>query len=82
MVDFSNRAAIKARFHELSAKREQILAASAPLRAKRDDIVNKARADEEILNVQIREAEAGLYELDVERGLLARAVGGQTGEPK
>lgn len=80
MVDMSNRKAICARFHELGALRETKLAKSAPLRKQRDAIVNEARATEEALNRKIEEAEAGLYEIDVERGALSRAVGGRTGE--
>ena len=81
MVDMSSRVSIKARFHELGAQREAKLVASAPLRAKRDIMVAKHKMDEEALNEQIRLKEVGLYEIDIERGMLARAVGGQTGEP-
>ena len=80
MVDMSSRKAIKARFHELGRTREAILAKSAPLRAKRDKIVNDARAAEEKLNEEIKVIEEPLYAIDMERGALSRAVGGQTGE--
>ena len=82
MVDMSSRTEIKKRFHALGAERERKLALSAPLRARRDALVTKARAEELELNKQIKAAEVGLYEIDVERAALARAVGGQTGEPK
>ena len=80
MVDMSSRASIRARFAELGAKREEILAASGPIRAERDKLLQETEKAEEALNVKIREAEKGLYELDVERGMLARAIGGRTGE--
>lgn len=73
--------AARERFHALGYKREEIKKVSDPIRAKRDKFVQDARAKEMKLNAELREAEQGLYELDQERAILARALLGQTGEP-
>jgi uncharacterized coiled-coil DUF342 family protein len=72
---------MRERFHELRRHREAILAKSAPLREKRDAIVNEARERETKLNDQIVKAEATLFEIDQEAAMIARALGGQTGAP-
>lgn len=72
---------LRARFAELSTQRETIVAAAAPLREKRDALVNKAREDEKAINAEIRKAEAGLFELDQERAMISRALGGKTSDP-
>lgn len=79
-MDF-DPATLRARFHQLGAERAARLAASAPLREARDAFVNEARAKEAAMNAAIAEAEAGLFQSDQERGMIARALGGRTGEP-
>lgn len=76
-TDFSPEA-LRARFQELTKKHDQIRAKSDPLREKRDQQVQKARAEEDKLNAQIAKAEAGLYENEMERAAVARALGGRT----
>ena len=61
----------------LDGLRAKILACSAPLRAERDRIVNEARAKENELNARIKEIEADLFQIDTDRALLARALGGR-----
>lgn len=70
---------MRKRFHELSARREAILAASAPLRAKRETAVALYESVVKPLEAQIKEAEAGLYDIDQERAIIARALNGKTG---
>jgi hypothetical protein len=72
---------LRRRFHELSAQRNAKLGASGPLRMQRDALIAQHEADIAQLNAHIKDAEAGLYEIDVERGALVRALNGQTGEP-
>ncbi len=67
------------RFHELGAKREAIKAASNPLRAKRDAYAAESDATLRAMDDQIREAERGLFEIEQERAIIARALGGKTG---
>lgn len=71
----------RARFAELTAAAAAIRAKVDPLREHRDAVVNKAREDEQVLNDEIREAEAGLFEIEQERAMIVRALGGKTGEP-
>lgn len=75
--------ALRARFAELTAQRDAIHAVSMPLREARDAEINalleEARAKRSAHDVAIREAEAGLFELDQERANLVRALKGQTG---
>ena len=66
---------MRRRFHELGAKREAMLAVSTPLRAKRDALIAEHTAAVQALEAQIKAAEAGLYEIDVERGIITRALG-------
>jgi hypothetical protein len=70
---------MRKRFHELGAQHDAILAKSAPLRAKRDQAVALYESVAKPFEAQIREAEAGLYEIDKERAFIARALGGKTG---
>ena len=72
---------MRARFHELGRQRAVILTKSEPLRQQRDRFVADMEGKLAELNAQVKEAEAGLFEIDVERGALARALGGKTGEP-
>lgn len=81
-MKFPTPEALRARFRELTEKREKILAKSAPLREERDRIANEARAKETALNKRIKTVEADLYENEQERAMIARALGGKTGEPE
>lgn len=71
----------RARFHELRAQREKIVAKSEPLRAKRDKFASEARDKELEMNQDIKEAEAGLAEIDQEMAFISKGLGGRTGLP-
>ena len=72
---------LRKRFHSLTAKGAAIRAKSDPIRKKRDaTIVNQAKTLDE-LNKKLRDAESGLYEIEQERAMIARALGGRVGEP-
>lgn len=69
------------RFATLGKQRDAILAKSGPLRAARDTLVAASQPKERALHKQIVAAEQGLYDIDMERGALARALKGKTSEP-
>jgi uncharacterized coiled-coil DUF342 family protein len=75
---------MRKRFHELGKKRAAILAKTMPLREKRDKILQKAEAEAKALADQFKKIEADekLFELDQERAVIARALGGKTGKPE
>ncbi len=69
---------MRARFHELTARREQIIATSP--RADRDRLIDTlTTAQQRDFAERIKAHEAELYDIDVERAALARALGGKTG---
>ena len=70
---------MRRRFHELGAKRDEILAKSTPLREKRDAVLAEMEASVKALSAEIKAAEAGLFEIDQERGAITRALKGKTG---
>jgi uncharacterized coiled-coil DUF342 family protein len=75
---------MRKRFHELGRKREAILAKTTPLREERDKIVQEADAKAKALAAQFKQIEkdGGLFDIDMERGMLARALNGKTGVPQ
>jgi uncharacterized coiled-coil DUF342 family protein len=68
---------LRKQFDELRTRREEILSRSTPLREERDRVVNEARAFARAANIQIKEIEAGLREIDTDISNLARALGGR-----
>jgi len=70
---------MQARFHALTAQRAEIAAKADPLRAKRDAAVAAHDAIVKPIENEIRAIEAPLFEIDRERALIARALGGKTG---
>ncbi len=76
-----NPESLRARFALLGEQRDGMIAMSAPLRDQRDAIARDAQAEIKALDEQIENAEAGLFDLDQERALIARALGGKTGLP-
>lgn len=69
---------MRARFHELGQKREQIITTSPRVeRDKRDAELTEAQRRD--FAKRIKEHEKELYDIDVERAALARALGGKTG---
>ena len=80
MIDITNPAALRARFAELGTQREAALVVSTPLREERDAIAAASAEHITALDAQIKDAETDLFALDQERALIARALGGRTGE--
>lgn len=70
---------LRARFAELGEQRAAMLTASGPLREQRDEIARALQAQIADIDTQIRAAELGMFDLDQERALIARALGGKTG---
>lgn len=73
---------MRKRFHDLGKQREAIMVKVKPFQDERD----KVRAQRDAFDAQLRtmhakiKAEsAGLYDIDMERGALARALNGKTG---
>lgn len=73
---------MRERFKALSDQRASILEASSPLREKRDKLLAKQQREVEELNNNIRTAERELYDIDVELGMISRALGGLTAVQK
>lgn len=71
--------AMKDAFHAKRKERAAVLAKLDPLVAKRDKIANDARAKLLPLDDEIKAIKAPLYDLDMEIGMIARALGGKTG---
>lgn len=71
---------MRARFHELGNQREKILAESTPLRQVRDAIVREVEPRIKELERQFKKIEEPLFDLDMERAALARALKGKTGD--
>jgi hypothetical protein len=69
---------MRARLAALDTQRGAILAQTLPLRAQRDAILQAADQQAKALAQQYRSIEAELYAIDVERGTLAKALGGRS----
>lgn len=76
-----DRDKLKKRFHELTAKAAAIRAKSDPVRAARDKLVAKHAKEEAAANKKVKDVEEGLFEIEQERAMIARAVG-NVGEPE
>jgi len=75
-----SKEAMKTRFHEIKKTVEDIETKTAPLRAERDSLVNSVNPKIAKLEKQYKDLEAPLFELKNEFAMIARALGGQTGE--
>lgn len=80
MTDFSPEA-MRRRFAELTTKRDEILQQSTPLREQRDRMLADHQQQQKNLNDEIAKVETGLFDIDQERAMLARALNGKTGDP-
>lgn len=65
---------LRQKFTELCAQRDAIMAKSIPLREKRDQAIAKARAAEDKLTRDVKDAESGLFDLNNEIAKVARAL--------
>jgi len=72
---------LRARFSEVKAEIEAIQGRAAPMRATRDALVNKYRAEIRTLDSEIKEVEAPLFDLQQELAMIARSLKGKTGTP-
>lgn len=77
-TDFSPEK-LKARFWELTDKYDEYEAKLAPLRKQLEKALDGTRKEEEAARAKIKKAREGLYELEMERAAVARALGGKTG---
>lgn len=73
---------MRKRFHELTAQAAAIEAASAPIRAERDALVQAHEATRAALDKRLKDAESGLFDIHTERAVLVRALNGKTGKPE
>jgi uncharacterized protein (DUF3084 family) len=73
---------MRARFHALGKKREAIRAKADPIREKRDKLAQKHEREIAKANAEVKAAEKGLFDIEQERAMLARALKGQMGEPE
>ena len=78
-MDF-NPDKMRARFQTLTKDYDKRMAKLEPLHKKLADHVAKSAKVEQELREQIAEAKEGMYDLEMERAMLARALGGRTGE--
>lgn len=71
-------ATLRKRFAELTKKHDGIRAKSAPLREKYDALVQNNRKAEDAAAKRVSDAEMGLFDIEMERAAIARALGGKT----
>lgn len=74
-----NPAALRKRFSDLTAEAASIRAQSAPFRDEYNAEVMRHTNTVAPLEKAIREAEAGLFEIEQERAMISRALNGKTG---
>lgn len=72
---------MRARFNELTAEHDRLIAELEPLQEKRDAYVNETAAKVKEMDAEIRKLRDPLFEVDQERGLLVKALSGKTGDP-
>ena len=70
---------MRKRFQELTDKYDKAMEKIDPLQQKLSELVGKYAKEEQSLREQIKKAREGLYENEMERAALARALGGKTG---
>lgn len=73
---------MRRRFHDLTKQAADIRVKGDPLRAERDALLASVAGRVAELEKQIKAIEAPLYDLEQERALIARALGGKTGSPE
>lgn len=73
---------MEARFWELSRRRDEKRAKADPIRAKRDKLAAKHAKEIAKANDEVRVAEKGLFEIEQEIAMIARALGGRVTPPE
>ena len=82
-MDFSEQT-LQKRFHELGRQVDAINAKAAPAREElraAQAVAENANAAVRAINAKVKEAEAGLFEIKMERGRIAKFLNGKTGKP-
>lgn len=72
---------MEGRFWELQKRRDAKRKTADPIRAKRDKLSQKHAKEMAAANAEVRAAEKGLFEIEQEIAMLARALGNRVGEP-
>ena len=80
MATFPTPEEMRAEFADLCERRAAILAESGPKREARDKILSEANAKAQVLEAEVREIETELAEIAQQQAMIARALGGRTGE--
>jgi hypothetical protein len=70
---------LRARFAELTKQYNQMDAKRAPIQQARDKYMEKHGAKLAEFDDRIRKANKGMYEVEMERAAISRALGGKTG---
>lgn len=78
-MDFSPRT-LRIRFHELARQIKAIEETTAPIRARRDELVQSVMPQVRALEAEYLEKEEGLFDMKQELATIARALKGQTGK--
>lgn len=81
-VDFADPKSLRKRFHELSAQVAKIEAKLAPLFEELSAALDGPQDKEAEIRSRIVKVREGMYEMEMERAALARALGGKTGDPE
>jgi hypothetical protein len=71
---------LRARFAELTKKYESQDAKRAPIQQERDKYMEGVGKKLAAFDDRIRKANKGLYEIEMERAVISRALGGKTAE--
>lgn len=75
---------MRARFHELNADKERVIESLQPLQQRYDDIrFQMDQLAEELapIRAELIKRKEPLFDIDMERAALARALKGKTGQP-
>ena len=72
---------LRKRFAKLTRDHDTIRGKSTPLRESYDALVQANRRKEDKAAAEIKKTEDGLYDIEQERAVIARALGGKTSEP-
>lgn len=73
---------MEARFWELKRRRDEKREKADPIRARRDKLSIKHAKEIEKANAEVRTAEKGLFDIEQELAMIARALGGKVTPPE
>lgn len=66
---------LRERYDRLMDRKERIVEAAAPIRDERDALAAEYEKKDSALRAQLKKEEEGLYDIDVELAIIARALG-------